>query len=81
MVGPDKCRDADAQLVAQLASCPNEYMLGSKEVHQLPDYMQHVDVGLLCYRDNDNTKCIYPLTLHEFLAAGKPVVVAPIRTL
>lgn len=59
----------------------NVHWLGAKPVEALPAYTQHLDVCLLCYRLNDYTKFIFPLKLHEYLAAGRPVVGSPIRTL
>ena len=48
---------------------------------ELPAYTQHLDVGLLPYRVNAYTNCIYPLKLHEYNAAGIPAVGSRIRTL
>ncbi|MEO2047114.1 MAG: glycosyltransferase [Pirellulales bacterium] len=70
-----------ACLVDELSRHPNVYFLGSKEIESLPAYIQHMDVCMLCYKDNDYTKYIYPLKLHEYLAAGQPVVGTPICTL
>jgi glycosyltransferase involved in cell wall biosynthesis len=67
--------------LAELARLPNVYMMGERPVTDLPAYVQHFDVGMLCYVVNDYTKYIYPLKLHEYLASGRPVVGSPIRTL
>jgi glycosyltransferase involved in cell wall biosynthesis len=40
-----------------------------------------MDVCLLCYALTDYTRYIFPLKLHEYLAAGRPVVGADLRTL
>jgi glycosyltransferase involved in cell wall biosynthesis len=40
-----------------------------------------MDVCLLCYALTDYTRYIFPLKLHEYLAAGRPVVGSDIRTL
>ena len=56
-------------------------MLGRKPVGELAAYTQHLDVCIMCYEMNDYTKFIYPLKLHEYLAAGRPVVGSPIRSL
>jgi glycosyltransferase involved in cell wall biosynthesis len=68
-------------LIEQLTRFSNVYFLGHKEVNALPAYTQHLDVCLLCYLNNDYTKYIYPLKLHEYLAGGKPIVGTPIRSL
>ena len=65
----------------QLSSLPNVHFLGEKPVNELPAYTQHLDVCTMCYVINDYTKFIYPLKLHEYLAAGRPVVATPMRSL
>ncbi len=35
---------------------------------------------MMPYKIDDYTKYIYPLKLHEYLASGRPVVSAPIRS-
>jgi glycosyltransferase involved in cell wall biosynthesis len=56
------------------------FFLGAKTTDALGAYVQHFDVCLMPYRQNDYTKYIYPLKLHEYLASGRPVVSSPIRT-
>ena len=60
---------------------PNCHFVGAKRSEDLPGYMQHLDVGLLCYRVDGYTRYIYPLKLHEYLASGLPVVGSPIPAL
>jgi glycosyltransferase involved in cell wall biosynthesis len=81
LVGPQDDLGEHEVLIRQLAQMPNVYLLGSKSVSALPAYTQHLDVCMLCYRVTDYTKFIYPLKLHEYLASGRPVVGAPIRSL
>jgi len=80
-VGPDGSLGDQAALRATLAQRPNVTFLGGKPLAALPAYTQHLDVCLMCYQVNDYTNFIYPLKLHEYLAAGRPIVGAPIRTL
>jgi len=80
-VGPRRAVAEKAPLVDQLERLPNVYFLGGKAVEQLPAYTQHLDVAMMCYEVTDYTNFIYPLKLHEYLASGRPVVGAPIRTL
>lgn len=80
-VGPKGCLGDDARFVEQLAAMGNVHFLGFKSVKQLCAYPKHLDVCLLPYKVNDYTKYIYPLKLHEYLAGGKPIVGAPIRSL
>ncbi|MFO7890234.1 MAG: glycosyltransferase [bacterium] len=56
----------------------NVFFLGCKEIHELPVYIDAMDVCLMPYRVTPYTKYIYPLKLHEYLACGKPVVATPL---
>jgi glycosyltransferase involved in cell wall biosynthesis len=66
---------------AELFGLPNVHYLGNRSVGQVPAYVRHMDVCLLCYALTDYTRYIFPLKLHEYLAAGRPVVGSDIRTL
>lgn len=81
MVGPVSNLGSDAEPFAALGRLPNVHLLGHRPVAALPAYTQHLDVGIMPYDLNDYTKYIYPLKLHEYLAAGLPAVGTPIRTL
>ena len=54
----------------------NVHFLGTKPYWELPAYCAHVDVNTMVYRtDGDGWwRDIYPLKLHEYLAAGPAVV-------
>jgi len=63
----------------QLQSQPNVYALGNKSAVDVAGYTAALDVGLLCYRvDGTWAKGIYPIRLHEHLAAGLPIVSADV---
>jgi glycosyltransferase involved in cell wall biosynthesis len=79
-VGPKGNVSGQKDLLAALERLPNVYLLGGRTVAELPAYVQHFDAGMLCYVVNDYTKYIYPLKMHEYLAAGLPVVGSPIRS-
>jgi glycosyltransferase involved in cell wall biosynthesis len=81
LVGPLPDKEPLASRVRELGALPNVHLLGPKPVSALPGYVQHFDVCLLCYAMDDYTKYIYPMKLHEYLATGRPVVGAPIRSL
>jgi len=66
---------------SQLFSMKNVHYLGNRSVREVPAYMRHMDVCLLCYALTDYTRYIFPLKLHEYLASGRPVVGSDIRTL
>ncbi|MGH7268746.1 MAG: glycosyltransferase [Candidatus Rokuibacteriota bacterium] len=81
LVGPRGMLRHSAALLETLLGLPNVYWLGAKPLAALPAYVQHLDVCMLIYRVDGYTKFVYPLKLHAYLASGRPVVGAPIRTL
>lgn len=80
LVGPIGNVSGKEHVVAELRRLPNVHLLGGKPVERLAAYTQHMDVCLMCYEVNDYTNYIYPLKLHEYLAAGRPTVAAPIAS-
>ena len=64
--------------VATLRRMRNVHFLGGKPARELPAYIQHFDVCLMCYEVNGYTRYIYPLKLYEYLASGRPAVSSPI---
>jgi len=69
----------NTEFQAGLATCDqldNVHFLGAKPYYVLPSYTTHMDVNTMCYRNVSGGwwTAIYPLKLHEYLAAGKPVV-------
>jgi len=52
----------------------NIYYLGWRKYETLPGYLKAMDVCLLPYVDNEWMRNVYPNKLHQYLAAGKPVV-------
>lgn len=69
----------ESQLHA-LRLLPNVHWLGGKPASELPAYMQHFDVCIMCYEVNGYTRYIYPLKLNEYLATGRPTISSPIET-
>ncbi len=80
-VGPEGAPGPWRERWQALRTLPNVHWLGARTVDAIAPYVQHVDVGLLCYRVDAYTRYIYPLKLHEFLAAGVPVVGSDIPSL
>jgi len=66
--------------VAMCERCPNVHWVDEKHRSEVPACLMSMDANLMVYRLADATwiKGIYPLKLHEYLAAGKPVVSADI---
>jgi glycosyltransferase involved in cell wall biosynthesis len=60
-------------------SAPNIHFLGSKPYGSLPQYIQRFDVCVLPWRET-NTFTSYgsAIKVREYLATGKPVVMAPL---
>ncbi len=63
---------------ASLPQAPNIHYLGGKSYNELPAYLSGWDVALIPFAINESTKYISPTKTPEYLAAGIPVVSAPI---
>ncbi len=61
-----------------LKQIPNVHLLGRKEYRDLPAYCAAFDAALIPMKINDLTICVNPLKLREYLAAGIPVIAAPL---
>ena len=74
--------EACVSAVTGLQGLPNVHFLGFKNPADLPAYVAHMDVNTMMYRLGDEvwTAGIYPLKLHEYLAAGRAVVSADLPT-
>jgi len=57
---------------------PNVHVLGHRPYQRLPEYLRGFDVALLPFVSNELTLNANPLKLREYLAAGLPVVAAPL---
>jgi glycosyltransferase involved in cell wall biosynthesis len=64
--------------VSALAGLKNVHVLGGRPYEQLPAYCRGFDVGLIPFRMNRLTRSVNPIKLREYLAAGLPVVSAPL---
>jgi hypothetical protein len=81
LVGPASPHPEIDAALNELQGRRNVYFLGGKPSMEMMAYPQHFDVCIMPYGDNDYTKYIYPLKLHEYLAGGKPLVGTPIASL
>lgn len=59
----------------------NAYFLGSKDIAELPQYIQYFDVCINPQAVNPITDGNYPLKIDEYLAMGKPVVATNTHTM
>lgn len=67
--------------VSKLSNLQNLYLLGRKKQEELPNYLKAIDVCLIPFKVNELTHAVNPLKLHEYLAAGKPVVATELSEL
>ncbi len=75
LVGPDALERSAAY--SALHAQPNVIFTGQKELAELPAYLAAFDVALLPYNTRSgHAHAIYPLKLHEYLAAGRSVLAA-----
>ena len=70
-IGPNYDQSMDGQPVFDL---DNVHWLGPKDYDELPRYLQEFSVATIPFVLNDVTHAVSPVKLHEYLAAGKPVV-------
>lgn|GEM_PF-587898 len=76
--------DAEAEtLWSRCRALPNVHVLGNKPHDDVPLYLTNMDVNLMCYRTHGTGwwSEIFPLKSMEYLAAGKPVVCAPVKSM
>lgn len=64
---------------SELPQAPNLHFLGMKDYQELPSYLAYFDVALVPFAMNEATRYLSPTKTLEYLAAGKPVVAAPIH--
>jgi glycosyltransferase involved in cell wall biosynthesis len=64
--------------ISYLLDLPNVRWLGQKKFGELPGYCAAFDVALIPMKMNELTKSVNPLKLREYLAAGVPVISAPL---
>ncbi len=79
LVGPvGGARELYEEKMQVLLQHPRVHWLGSKKFNDIPSYIVHLDVGLMCY-DVDRApwmKDASPLKMYEYLAAGLPTISA-----
>jgi len=68
---------ADTDLTP-LQGLSNVHLIGHRPYSQLPSYLKGFDVAILPFVFNELTRNANPLKLREYLAAGLPVVAAPL---
>jgi glycosyltransferase involved in cell wall biosynthesis len=71
LVGPTNSEDYKTLGLDQME---NVIFTGSKDIRELPKYLQHFDCTIIPFLKNTLTASIYPLKINEYLFAGKPVL-------
>ncbi len=71
-------RSGCGEILDRLAERPNVRLLPPVPGEQVADYVRAFDLGLLPYRQTQETHHASPLKLYEYLAAGLPVVAADV---
>ncbi|MEN0045888.1 MAG: glycosyltransferase, partial [Bacteroidota bacterium] len=71
LVGPT---NSDDYLKLGLDQMPNVIFTGSKDINELPQYLQHFDCCIIPFLKNELTASIYPLKINEYLLSGRPVI-------
>ncbi|MFB9124170.1 glycosyltransferase [Paraburkholderia dipogonis] len=67
--------------MARLKTFDNFIHLGPKPYAELKHYLAWIDVGIVPFVVSEKTDPVSPLKLFEYLAAGKPVIGTPTRTI
>ncbi len=67
--------------VSELRALPNVEMRGHVPIGEVPGVLAAFDVGLMPYADIEMTAYTYPAKLHQYLAAGLPIVSTPLPDL
>ena len=67
--------------VDELARLPNVVLPGRVAFNRIPDSLAAFDVGLMPYADQAMSQYTYPAKLHQYLAAGLPIVSTPLPDL
>ncbi|MBI5621657.1 glycosyltransferase [Candidatus Falkowbacteria bacterium] len=62
----------------ELAHYRNIYLLPFVPYQELPQYLRHIDVGIIPHKVTELTKSMNPMKLYEYSACGKPVVTTSI---
>jgi len=83
-VGPVVEADPSGDFAKTWRDCvclPNVHHLGPKSHAEVPRYMRHMDVNIMCSRTEGGWWIAsYPLKMHEYLAVGGPIISSDLST-
>jgi glycosyltransferase involved in cell wall biosynthesis len=75
LLGPDNVyTPSDRAQFNKLLTYGNVKWLGFRPMQEVPAYLKGMDVCVIPNKVNEYTQYIHPIKLHEYLAAGKPVI-------
>ena len=81
-VGPIRENHKEIQsIVARLKSLDNVFFENTKPTESIPSYLSIFNIGLMPYKKNSYTKNIYPLKMHEYFAAGLPIISTDLKNI
>jgi glycosyltransferase involved in cell wall biosynthesis len=80
LVGPVGLGDLRTD-VSALRGLSNVHLVGARAYEELPAVLRGADAGIVPYAINPLTRSIFPMKVHEYLAAGLPVVSTPLPAL
>ena len=66
--------DKKTPILKKLTKLPNVHMIGSISREDVPAYVQHFDICLIPYKNNEYNRSSFPLKFWEFMATGKPII-------
>ncbi len=72
LIGPRSPRGSGG--LDRLLKYRNVYWMGPAKPEEIPGYLEHLDIGMLPYKEIEYNKAVFPLKLFEYLAKGLPVV-------
>lgn len=73
--------DEDTKLLERLCRRENVHFIDQQPADRVPQFLAHLDVGLLNYRRGGHPEYSSPLKLSEYCAAGLPIIGSPLRAM
>lgn len=67
-------RVPDPAITQRMNQFANVTLAGPQPPADLPNWVAQMDVGLIPFVKNEQTRAIYPMKINEYLAAGLPVI-------
>ncbi len=65
----------------ELRRAPNVRLFGARPYAELPGLLKGFDVCIIPFLVNETTVNVFPMKFHEYMAAGKPIVVSDLPSI